>query len=325
MIFTFLSFLKLGKCVLIHNKSRTHKLFDELQSELQKSGFSLAEKHKKRIEFYTAQSAITNYWFSTLRGEKPSASEVKNALYLGAFTPIMDDLMDELNMTFENLLAQKSTDREEGVLFHFLMKKLQPIMQNSCAFRHFFERAHVAQNQSLRQLQKSPLSDDELEILSQQKGGYYTLLYRALLHNKLLAHEEECIYQLGGILQLSNDIFDMYKDFHQGVQTLAIKHPDIAFLKQLFHSYLLDFKDIYWQMPYAQSCKKNAFAAIMAIVCRTQVALDYYEKLQGKNQLLDIAAFSRKAMIADMEKPTNIWKTLVATNKAILPLSQSKS
>ncbi len=317
MLRAFIAFVKLAWIILYQNKKNTSRLFAELNNVLKKHGFTLTATQKKRIAFYTAQSVITNHWFSQLRGYKPSKLEIKHALYLGAFTPIADDLMDGQNITFQELATQQDGATADAVLFDYLYAKLAPIMAENALFKSYFEKAHLAQNQSLKQLQKAPLSLEQLKEISYNKGGYYTLLYRAVLLNPLLPHEEEAIYHLGAIMQLLNDLFDLHKDYHNHVQTLVTNTRNIKYIREqevaLRNQFLLHFK----QLSYAEKNKKRALAAIMAIVTRGNVALDDYEKIQGENPHIDVAAYPRKTLIVDMELPKNVWRNLVYTNKSI--------
>lgn len=316
MLPTVSAFFRLAWVILKINRQNTTKLFAELNHELAKNGFALSETHRKRIAFYTAQSAITNHWFCLLRDAKPNATEVQNALYLGAFTPIADDLMDAQNLTFESLLAQKSAT-PDGVLFAFLYQKLQPQLLQNQLFKTYFEKAHAAQNQSLKQLQKEPLTIEELKKISFDKGGFYTTLYRMVLQNKPVAGEEAAIYTLGAIMQLLNDLFDIHKDYHNGVQTLATNTRNIHFMQAELAALESKFLAQYLALDYPQNAKKKSLAAIFAIVTRGHVALQFYQNLQGKNAQLEIANRPRKSLIVDMEKPVNVWKNLVATNRVL--------
>jgi len=311
------AFFGLAWAILVVNQKNTKKLFKTLNQHLAPFGFSLSAQHKKRIAFYTAQSAITNHWFSLLRGEKPSAQEITNAIFLGAFTPIADDLMDGQNITFEELLERNNTESADAVLFTFLYKKLAPLLQENLLFKSYFEKAHLAQNHSLKQLQKAPISTEELKQISFNKGGFYTTLYRMVLQNKPLPGEEEAIYTLGAILQLLNDLFDIHKDFHNGVQTLATNTRDIHFMRAELTGLEQKFISQYIALAYPEKAKRASLASVMAIVTRGHVALDYYQNLQGNAAHLNVATYLRKTLIVDMEKPGNIWKNLLATAKML--------
>lgn len=313
MIEALKAFFGLAWVILKVNSHNTQKLFKELNTVLLPLGFELSEAHKKRIAFYTAQSAITNHWFSLLRGKKPNATEVQNALYLGAFTPIADDLMDGQNITFETLLAQKNTTSADAVLFSYLYKKLALLLTQNALFQEYFQKAHLAQNESLKQLQKEPLSFKELRDISFNKGGFYTTLYRMVLQNNPVVGEEDAIYTLGAIMQLLNDLFDVHKDYHNGVQTLATNWRDISLLRKELLALEQKFITQYLALDYPEKAKRKSLASVLAIVTRGHVALDFYQNLQGNAAQLEIASYTRKQLIVDMEKAGNILRNVRAT------------
>lgn len=316
MFRTFLVFCELAWVILVKNKRATKKLYAELNAYLAARQLQLTEQHKKRIWFYTAQSAITNYWFATLRGYKPTRTEAKNAIYLGAFTPIADDLMDVQNITFEELQSIEIKKDADALLFHYLNEKLKSVLHEKPLFAHYFKLAHAAQNVSLKQLSTTPLPTGTLKQITYNKGGYYTTLYRMVLQNPPQQNEEKAIYLLGSILQLLNDLFDIHKDFHNGVQTLVTANPDMRSIAKRLAGLSGQFKTVFYGLNYPLSRKKKAYRAIMAIVSRGDVALAHYQKLQGEAAALPIAQYGRKPLIVDMEKLGNIRKNLHACHAA---------
>jgi len=318
MLAVFWSFCQLGWAVFV-NRRRTTKLLASLNEVLAEFGFALDEVTKKRIHFYTAQSAITNHWFCALRGKKPTPHEIENALLLGAFTPIADDLMDESGQTFEQLENQESKATTAHILFGYLLERLKPMRDTKPAFASYFAKAHHAQNQSLLQLQKEPLDLDILERITFDKGGYYTTLYRFVLNHPAQPGEEAAMYTLGAILQVLNDLFDMHKDYHNGVQTLVTRTANIHAVAEKLNALEVQFRHQFFGLNYPQKNKKRAYRAIMAIVTRGHVALAHYKKLQGTAPQLNIGAYPRKALIVDMEKLGNIGKNLKETEKAVFP------
>jgi hypothetical protein len=317
MLRVFWVFCQLGWEILYKNRRSTRRLYRELDALLKPYGFALNAEHHKRIFFYTAQSAITNHWFSLLRGKPPTPQERSHAIYLGAFTPIADDLMDSTGQTFEQLVRAKKNDTADAILFAYLLEKLQPLIHESPLFATYFKKAHEAQNRSLKQLGKEKLGIEELKQISFDKGGYYTTLYRMVLQNPPKKGEEAAIYTLGAILQVLNDLFDIYKDHHNGVQTLVTNTADIPFIAKELKALESTFMAQYQALDYPATAKRKSLTAIMAIVTRGHVAIEHYLKLQGKAKKLDAAKYDRKPLIVDMEKPGNIWRNLRMTKGAL--------
>ena len=316
MFQTLQQFFTIAYVILVQNKRNTHALFEELEAHLNPKGFTLSNEHRKRIAFYTAQSALTNYWFSTLRGKKPTASETKLGLYLGAYTPITDDLMDNTGSTYQQLRTIAPDSSAEACIFNYLWEKLQPSLNTNSLFALYFEKAHEAQNESLVQMESTPLGLDELREITFNKGAYATLLYRFLLQNEAKSGEIDAIYTLGAILQVMNDLFDIYKDYHHGAQTLVTNTADIHFIKKTLDELETKFRSQFFALDYPPRQKKKAWLAIMAIVTRGHIASKHYLDLQGNSAKIDIATYPRKPLIVDMEKLGNVWKNVIETNKA---------
>ncbi len=315
MIQTLVSFLTLGRELFIENKKNTNQLYTELEEVLAQKQFSLPASIKKRIFFYTSQSAITNYWFGILRGKRANAEEVKNGLYLGAFTPIADDLMDNSQKTFDQLLEEQNKNSAEAVLFTYLWQKLKPLRDSNQTFVKYFEKAQSAQDESIKQVGDLRLTDAELSQISFSKGGYSTLLYRSILENPLTEEEESAIYTLGSTLQLTNDIFDVYKDYQNGAQTVCTQVADFSKIRRLFDELTHRFHQQYFQIPAKRKNIAKSYRSIWTVLSRAVVALEQYQKLQGENAVLAIEKFDRKSLIVDMEKPVNIWKSIRITQK----------
>lgn len=316
----FFRFCRLGWDILGPNKRRTLQLYKELNTLLSPKGFALTEDHKKRIFFYTAQSAITNHWFGLLRGHSANQQEIQDAIYLGAFTPIADDLMDQNNLSFESLLEARLPESADTLLFDYLLKKLDSLRKANPHFESYFIKAHLAQNESLKQLGKEPLSEEELESISFNKGGLYTLLYRHVLKNQPVAGEDDSIFTLGSILQLLNDLFDLHKDYHNGVQTLINYNPNIHAIEKRLEALNEKFLNQYTNLDYPKTNIRKSILSIWAITTRGDVAIEQYGKIQGSANQINISEYERKPLIVDMEKIGNVLKNLKATAKRVKAL-----
>lgn len=310
-------FVGLGKVLLVNNRRQTLKLLVELESALRSRGCELSPDMRKRISAYTVQSAVTNHWFGMLRGKKATPEEVRDGLYFGAFTPAADDLMDSTGRTYAELPGLQDAETAEEILFAYLQDKLVALHEKNPVFHNYFVKAEAAQNESLRQMGKDRISEEDLKQITFDKGGYSTLLYRSLLQNPLSPGEEEAIYTLGSLLQLENDLFDLYKDHRNGAQTLVTVTADMHRIAKLMRQLEMEFKDRYFSLGYAEAAKKRSFRAIRIVIARSAVALDQYLRLQGDSGRVDVEAYPRKAWIVDMEKAGNFPRYFRAASRDI--------
>lgn len=307
------AFISTGAEIFIFNKYHSLVLQNELKSYLKKHNKQLEAGIKNRIKAYTIQSAITNLWFSSLRGYSPDKNELLSGLYVGSSTPIYDDLMDshhfthnELNNRVENL---KHNDNTSLLLLNYLRQRINDTVKNMDIYQDYLLKLGAAQTQSLRQNSRETLTTDEIRKITYDKGGYATLLYRSLLSNKIIEGEENAIYQLGALLQLTNDIFDIYKDYKNKSQTLASTATNIDLLTEEFLSLKNKVFVLFSRLDYKPPNIQATLYQFMPIISRGRVCLDQLQLLQQQNKSFKIENFKGKQLICDMEKLKNIRKS----------------
>lgn len=314
---TFIAYITIAYKVFVQNKKATQQLIEELRNFLGDT-FELSPAQINRIYFYTAQSTITNSWFSSLRGYPANPTEQRSALLIGALTPLFDDLTDEMSLTSHEILSQiekKATQNQSLIpLIQYIYKDL---MQNvSDGFQKALLIAMQAQDESLKQLEGKRLSIEELKRISYGKGSTWTLLYRKVLRNPLLEGEEEAINQLGYLLQLTNDVFDVFKDYQNGQQTVFTNNQDIRPLYAHYQSEIESLRIRFQQLPYPSKAINNSWTQISTILGRGLVCFEQFLQCQMKTQdqfLID--QYTRKELICDMEKPRNMWRSFQLSKK----------
>ena len=299
------AFLTSGVEVII-SEFRYKKLLKELNLFLIKSNQTLSPKLAKRIRFYMIQSAITNLWFSTLRGYSINKNEALSGQYLGALTPVYDDLMDNYGLTHEQITNNKDLNTsQEKVLFDYLFTNLLNFVSNQETFIYYFKKLGNAQNHSLKQNSIITLSKYQIKQITYDKGGYATLLYRSILDHPLLDGEEEAIYHLGALLQITNDLFDSYKDAQSQTQTLAT----IGFNVDELTNEFIQLKDhtihLFLQLGYDEKNIRGTIYQMVSVMSRGKVYLEHLKNIQ-KGSFFKASDFSRNELMVDMEK----WPTL---------------
>lgn len=299
----FIAASQLGWASYVRNKRATASLIQHI-----KSIEPVSDAVAKRIYFYTIQSAVTNLWFSTLRGYAPTPLERRNALYMGAITPLVDDATDENGMLSDEILMHlRRKDDDVFKAASGLYQSIRATAQSS--FDAIAEKTLHAQDDSVQQLGAAVLSQEEIRSITFAKGGYATLVYRIMLQNELAPHEEEAILLLGSLLQMTNDAFDVYKDYHAGAQTMFTTTNDIAPLRHLYLHRLAQMKTAFEQTGYAPRQVKQLLHQTMLVLTRGLVCLDHLLACQQQYGTFNPALHPRHQLIVDMELRENIWKT----------------
>ena len=276
-------------------------------------GLQLDDQLKKRIWSYTLQSAATNRWFTDLRGYKTTKKEQKAAIYLGAYTPVYDDLVDDQTMNHDDIESLQNNQHAGNIhyaLIWLLYKKLETHLPKNEQFKHYFQLSGQAQTASLQQLKKERLNWDDLQKITFDKGGYATLLYRSILENEIDTKEVKAIYQLGAALQLVNDVFDVFKDHQQGLQTCITNTIDINIPSGIFEEKVNTCITAFHDLPYSQIHKERLLWKIKVMLSRGYVCFDQLKALPGALYEFSPANYSRSQLICDMERMKNIKRSL---------------
>jgi len=278
---------------------------------------SLDEDDFRKISLYGyAVPAMIGETFCVLRGTKMSEQERLAMTYLGTITGLFDDFFDKKNMSvaeieslIENPTESNSSNSYEKLIITLFNKVLENCsdknqLKNSC--RQVFEAEVLSKKQMLPDVER-----DEIQEIIFQKGGVSMLLYSCALAGNLSEADKTIIFKLGSIGQLENDIFDVYKDCHEGIKTLVTTETNISNLREIYSGLVEEIFELVRATNYPDK-NKQAFLRILALVlCRGYVCLDYLEKnKKSTNNIFSVEAYEKKDLICDMEMPANFLRLL---------------
>ncbi len=301
------AFLTLSREVFVLHPKRSEIFVRHLKQK----GFELDIRTGKRIKTGTAIAAVTNLWFSTLRGDQTKESEHLSGLLLGAVTPVYDDLMDLFGYTHDEIVGGKFNGIAESsnliqLSAYLIPETYQSIAQKE-AYDHFYLLTVAGQTQSHQQQSGESLTTGQLEDVMGQKGGNATLLYRQILANPMIDGEEKAIFLLGKLMQLINDLFDTRSDYLAGNLTLATSCENPNELRYLFDSLVGEMTAAFARLSYPKKNIKNALRLMMPVIARGEVCLKQFEQLFRQYGHFRLAEFSRQELVCDMEKTLNLW------------------
>jgi hypothetical protein len=112
----------------------------------------------------------------------------------------------------------------------------------------------------------------------------------------------DILFPAAGLMQLTNDAFDVWKDVHKGVYTLPNQYRNFDQLQQLFLAETVKINHILLQLPYAAKARQN-----FAITIHSLHAMGWLSLEQLKNVTAGITSFeelkqlSRKELVCDMD------------------------
>ena len=268
-----------------------------------------------------AVPAMIGETFCVLRGLKMSEKERLAMTYLGTITGLFDDFFDkknrsvaEIELLIENPTESYTSNSYEKLivtLFNKVLVNCSDENQLKTYCRQVFEAQVMSRKQVLPDIKR-----DEIQEIIFQKGGVSMLLYSCALDGNLSETDKDIIYKLGSIGQLENDMFDVYKDFHEGIKTLVTTETNIGKLRKLYNQLIAEIFNLVDETTYPAK-NKHAFLRILALVlCRGSVCLDYLEKNEKKSDnVFSIKDYQKKDLICNMEHPYHFFKLLHYTSK----------
>ena len=271
---------------------------------------------KKIFSYYgLAVPAIIGEGYCILRGQEMSRSERDRLTYMGSLTGLFDDFFDEketpeihIRELINNPMLSLAKNSYEELFLSFYLKALD--RHGPETVKELLNRVCDAQLRS--KMQKDPgISKEDIESITLEKGGASLLFYRCAFPGEPGKIEHKMFYLLGGLGQLENDIFDTYKDYHAQIRTLATTAKRISELRSFYIRLMKDVYSMIDQTAYPGKNKKRFARLVSLISSRGLVCLDHLQKQENlTGGVFDLASYSRKSLICDMEKPLNRLKLL---------------
>ncbi|MFM1756864.1 MAG: hypothetical protein RL621_1846 [Bacteroidota bacterium] len=271
---------------------------------------------KKAARFQGVQQVFINDAFAHLMNRNTNTFErTSNKLYF-ILTGLYDDIIDQklidekiLNQLFEDPSLAKTNLFETKVLVDMHLN-LTKRVKNNTDYRSTLANIHQAQRDSSKQI-NSQLNQEELLDITLRKGGYSLLMCRQYIDLTESKQIDNCWYQLGGVIQFTNDLFDIYKDLQEGIQTIPNSAKNISEIKTIYDQLVHNFMNTIHQLPFEKSKLDSLKIKLSPIPAFGYLAIHNLTKLQDQNkELPNLTAVPRKSLIIDMEKTANRIKLI---------------
>lgn len=318
---------------LIRNVRRQQKFLQQelgpqLDEAMQNNDGSLDKDDIKKITHYygLAVPCILGEALCVLRGKAMTHQERLALTYLGAMTGLFDDFFDKEKMTNDAVKAFMETpelisgnNKRQQLFLQFYKKALQ-YSHNPPLMLHYLRKVHDAQIKSKKQAFPGMLSQDEIKHITIDKGGMSVLFYRSVLINQITKEEENALYQMGGLMQFGNDIFDIYKDCLQHIDTLMTTAKKVNDVRKQFREMMeSSFASVYQTNYTRKNIKKFHRLFSMSLCARCFVCLDQLERKEKQSgDIFTPYQYNRQDLVCDMDKGKNKWKSITYLIKTSL-------
>lgn len=296
---------------------KTH-LEKELTGYRKTNDGSLTLADFKKINSYYALGVpgILGASLAVLRGQALTKKERLCLTFLGSTSGLLDDLFDDPDKEVQHLRNfirdpenLEAFNSNEALLVHLYMLGLSYASHPEHLKKQAL-KVYEAQQRSLQQ-QKAENPIRLIHEITCTKGGTSFLFYRLCLEQLPENAEVKLLSHLGGLMQLGNDIFDVWEDFHSGTKTAANTCFSIQQLRQDFSEDLNTFFKLVEKTSYSKKQTYRFSNIISLALARVFVCLDQFEKLEiTTDNKFQTEKYSRKQLICDMQKPKNQLKAL---------------
>jgi hypothetical protein len=260
---------------------------------------------------------VTKYWELSLHvicdslyklsGRRLSTDEHKRILLLSIFGPLYDDLFDDRILSHEQIAAftlepeqHTPASFEEHVLQKIYLQLLALSPEREKVIDHLY-LVYIWQKASLKQMSHT-VSRDELYEITYKKSYYSILLFYSILDHYPGPALLEMTYPMAGLLQLTNDAFDVYKDVHSGIYTIPNLYRNFDQLQQHFMNEVALFNHRLTQLPFVQQAKEYYSITIHALHAMGWIAMEQLKEVtRGVGSVEELAALSRQTLVCDMD------------------------
>lgn len=297
---------------LIQRLKRQEHYFDKQLPQVLKNltieepPFSPNATRRLRKYWELALNVVCNSFYE-LSGHQLSDTEQYRILLLSIFGPLYDDLFDDQVLDAAQLEAftlepekHVPVTLEEQIAKDAYLELLRISPDGERVISHLHAVFHW-QQASLRQL-SDDISEQDLYEITYKKSYYSFLLYYAVLDHYPDESVQPMLYQAAGLLQLTNDAFDVYKDIHSGVFTLPNLYRDFDKLQQNFLSSVAAFNETLDTLPFPAAARKQYSITMHTLHAMGYLALEQLKTHTRQAHNLDeLRSLSRKTLVCDMD------------------------
>ena len=277
---------------------------------------TLSAAQIKRWEHYFYGTTFLSAVFCQLLGRglrRPT--ELQTFANLAALACFFDDLTDQNqpDKTQANSPEQYGQMADKsGIAQHFL-KQVYATLPAECIAEFKFYLNRIFYLETAKQQPTPRLA--ELEKNTAEKGASSVLLFRCLLAEPISKAEKQALAAFGSLIQLCDDIFDLWFDLRQGIPTLATvlaAQNDLEQLNLRFNRQVNKLNQAVLQVPVSAYQRETTLRILRFLTSITRVCLRHYQRLQKKHGTLPLEV--RSDMVVDMA----LWRYRLEVVAALL-------
>lgn len=270
----------------------------------------------KVVKMSSLQRHFINNTFTALYGRYTTEMEQERSILYFIMASLYDDFFDDKTHSVAQLnemVCYPETIKPSNFNEHaFIYAHLYLLGQvpDKAAYSYAYKGLHEAEVDSLKQFDPQ-ISDAALLSITTRKGGFSLLMCRHYIDMPTSKTMDDCWFAIGSLIQLTNDLFDIYKDIKDGINTFATRTTRYQDAEIIFNKQVAALKAAITALPFPSRKKIRFSITLSAVSAFGLIAIDNLKRLQGNaNQLPDFKLLPRKELIIDMQKGSSILKMI---------------
>jgi hypothetical protein len=314
--------------IIYHRRLETRRAYALLREIEQKYGGRFSDPTRRKIAVsYGIYNPMMCDAFTALHGRRTNTAEKERFIHYFICSSLFDDFTDITTLPEAELLAlsfspETFTPRNfDEAVFRDSHLFLKAFVREKVTYDSLTRKLFQAQWDSKKQARGAhTLSDDALREITFRKGGLSVLLCSFYLDTSPTPAERDCWYRIGTIIQLTNDLFDVYKDLGDQMDTLPLRMQDAAVFRVFFEDQVKGMFAVVGSLEVPET-RKAPFRLFMAGICAFgMIALDQLGELTPPFQ-----GYTRAQLVIDMEKRQNLAAWLRYAYRLAMPPLPSPS
>jgi hypothetical protein len=158
------------------------------------------------------------------------------------------------------------------------------------------------------------ITDHRIKEITLEKGGTSVLLCKYFFDFNIQETGTDIMKNLGILLQLNDDLFDVYEDIQNGFHTLVTRCTDAHAIEAFVAIYSAQIEQKIASLSLTKKWKKRFSVRMAAVLALSQMVIIQLKNIQGnEKRLRPLGDLPRKALIVDMEKMSNRWALIKIT------------
>ncbi len=288
-----------------------------------KASFTLSKPHARELfrtyPLYTVCCNAEN--FLILKNRTINSNERKRITLGGIMASLSDELLDEDGWQLEDLIKLLNNEKQlnelsnRAQLLVLINEEFKKTGYINDGYLDQLQKAFYVQATSAVQFNKD-ISFNEAASITKEKGGQANLLIGYLLDGKFSDLENKFIYQTGVLGQLMDDIYDIYEDLQQNINTAITKANSIEEMEAFFTEECRIMNSLVRQMPIPKKTQNKLIRYTTFIPACAFIALEQFKKVEKEfgGPPASWKTLPRKLLIVDMEKISNDIKMVKYCN-----------